>query len=473
MVEATATVTQLTISLIVGGLGAGILSMPWSAAGASVIPSIIIAILVLGINAWTIMILVITAEKYQEFDVAALLSKLPGRMGKISFPVFNVLVWLTMFGCLIGYMIVVADAMAPLTGEAAVFSSYPFNSREFWIISSSVILIPICFLPMKYLSFTSTLSLVVTIYLLVLINYNWAVDDTPKAICYMGIGRGSIAYLSTMMYSVAIQMCVLPMYQELENRTPKKFFKVIVYAFGTLMIIYCAFSVCGYFSFGGTVPSNVLTAHWALSENIVYTVRLGTVLVVIGVYPVMMFPMIAPLRTLKAREDKKRSTNSDLSRISSSDLNSPFLADDSSDSPINNRGSSSSSSSSVTKIMTQWWVIPVVTIVIIACAMALAFVIPNLGEMTIINGAASCIGFISLCPFLIGFFMMGSGTCTRIGLVCLLVSGTVIGILGFIYKDNYIQDVDQENCYWGSFPEIPSSNTTNSTGNFSDFSDYW
>lgn len=470
--EATATVTQLTTSLIVGGLGAGVLSMPWSAAGASVIPSIIIAILVLGINAWTIMILVITAEKYQEFDVAALLSKLPGRMGKISFWVFNGLVWLTMFGCLIGYMIVVADAMVPATGEAAVFSSYPFNSREFWIISSSVILIPICFLPMKYLSFTSTLSLVVTIYLLVLINYNWAVDDTPKAICYMGIGRGSIAYLSTMMYSVAIQMCVLPMYQELENRTPKRFFKVIVYAFGALMITYCTFSVSGYFSFGGTVPSNVLTAHWAaLSQNVVYSVRLGTVLVVIGVYPVMMFPMIAPLRNLKAREDKKRTTNSDLARISS-DMTAPFLADNSSDSPINIRGSSSASSS-VTKIMTQPWVIPVVTIVIIACAMALAFVIPNLGEMTIINGAASCIGFIALCPFLIGFYMMGSGTCTRIGLVCLLVAGSVIGILGFVYKDNYIQDVDQENCLWGSFPEIPSSNTTNSTGNFSDFSDYW
>jgi hypothetical protein len=51
-----------TINIITGGLGAGILSLPWAVAGSSIINGLILNALVLGLNSWTIMLLIHAGE---------------------------------------------------------------------------------------------------------------------------------------------------------------------------------------------------------------------------------------------------------------------------------------------------------------------------------------------------------------------------------------------------------------------------
>merc|ERR1711988_1884263 len=93
-------------------------------------------------------------------------------------------------------------------------------------------------------------------------------------------------------------MCVLPMYQELENRSPKKFDRIVAVGFSVLFIIFCGFSTLGYLYVGPGVHSNILQD---LPNNIwANAAQLGTIIVVACVYPIMVYPMIAPLETVNS-----------------------------------------------------------------------------------------------------------------------------------------------------------------------------
>merc|ERR1719331_1741045 len=102
----TATSSELVVNLITCGLGTGVFTLPWSTAGASILPALVIVALVLALNAWTISILVEAAERHQTFGLGSLLARLPGRLGQIGQYLCNAVLWLSMFLCLVGYIIV-------------------------------------------------------------------------------------------------------------------------------------------------------------------------------------------------------------------------------------------------------------------------------------------------------------------------------------------------------------------------------
>merc|ERR1712232_1535630 len=118
-----------------GGLGAGILSIPWTSAGASVLPAVAILFLVLLLNYWTIMILIEGGERYQVFDLGALLNKV-AKIGPLADKYVNVLIWISSFMCLIGYLIIIGDNMTAVLGQ----------TRILWGTLGSVIAFPLCFL---------------------------------------------------------------------------------------------------------------------------------------------------------------------------------------------------------------------------------------------------------------------------------------------------------------------------------------
>ena len=62
--------------------------------------------------------------------------------------------------------------------------------------------------------------------------------------------------------------------------------------------------------------------------------------------------------------------------------------------------------------LSQFWVVPLYTVIIIALAMLCSFLVDALGVVVIINGALSGIGFIAVCPFLIGIYMMSKPSST-------------------------------------------------------------
>ncbi|CAJ1459913.1 unnamed protein product, partial [Effrenium voratum] len=146
--EGTATGAQLTLNIVVCGLGTGILTLPWSLAGASLIFGVAIIAAVLVVNAWTILLLVEAAETYQVFDLGGLLAHLPGRLGHRAPQAVNAAIWVSGFLCLVSYVLVLADC------------GQPFLLAPSWRLKIlvSLLVLPICFLDQRWLSLTSSLS---------------------------------------------------------------------------------------------------------------------------------------------------------------------------------------------------------------------------------------------------------------------------------------------------------------------------
>ena len=98
--------------------------MPWGMAGASVVVSVVLVLLVVVLNGFTVILLVHAAETHKKLDLGALLSMLPGRwFGPVSEVACNVLVWVTLWMTLVGYIIVVQDCLTPLVPASSVLSN--------------------------------------------------------------------------------------------------------------------------------------------------------------------------------------------------------------------------------------------------------------------------------------------------------------------------------------------------------------
>merc|ERR1712176_1614361 len=96
------------------------------------------------------------------------------------------------------------------------------------------------------------------------------------------------------MMSTAIQMCVLPMYESLDRRSVPRFRRIIIVSFSLLFLLFVGFQTIALLVFGPGVSSNVLDA---LPQDAAgYVARIGMVVVIVGVYPIMVYPMISPIR---------------------------------------------------------------------------------------------------------------------------------------------------------------------------------
>jgi len=398
-----ATQMQLTANLIIGGLGTGIFTLPWSTAGASILPALVIIAFTLLLNAWTISILVQAAERHQTFDLGGLLGRLPG-VGKFSQVACNCGVWFSMFLCLVGYTIVTTSCAQQM------FDSRPasWTHRCQLVIISSACVLPLCFLDQARLSFTSVLGVMVYgnifAFLLSCYVHNEAIA-TSVPVCYFGNSIGVVAMVSAMMQSVIVQMCVLPMYAEMKDRSPAKFDKVVAVSFTTLFFVFGGFAVFGYLAFGENVNSNILLSFpgtiWGnISRNFA---GVG----VLSVYPIMMSPMIAPIRNSDVAA--KLGMNSDV-------------------------------------------VVNVTTVAIVAAVTFTAFFLTDLGILNIVNGAMSLGLFVALAPGLIGLNLLGTKSQHpgwRLAMYALIGGGIAMSILGLVYTDNYAAKLHAA-CSWGT-----------------------
>lgn len=380
--------TQLTLNLITGALGAGVLSLPWSTAGASVLTSVLITGVVLLVNAWTIMILVEAAERHQVFDLGGLLARLPNNLGQPVMLTTNLLVWASMFMVLVAYMVVVADSTAP------VVKGTSFEGRSRWIVISSLAVLPLCFMDQRRLAFTSTLSILVNTYIFGLVVWAFFQHGPSKESCVLGFTEGNITMVSALMQALIIQMCVLPMYRDLEDRSPEKFRSLLMKSFIFLFFLFSTFASLAFLAFGPMVQSNVLRdLPMNFSGN---AARIGMLIVVLGVYPIMLMPMTAPLQT-------------------SEGLQTPVSS--------------------------------IATAAIVAGAMICGFFVRDLGYVNVVNGAACVGGFVALGPGLVGLYLLDrNGFGWRTSMVALIILGLVMSFAGLMYTDNYAGEL-LAHCY--------------------------
>ena len=296
---ATASQLALCANLITATLGCGILSLPWATAGSSLIPAILLTLLVLAVNAGTNMILVQSAEKYQIFDLGGLLRCLPAH-GKLVKALLEVTIWLTVFMCLVGYLIVVADSCKLLLPELP---------RSMRVGVSGMIVLPLCFMDQQHLAFSSTLSIAANVYVCVLLlslfASGWrkpAADETDHDCCMLGFGEGNVTMVSALMQAAVVQMCILPMYEEMSQRSPRRFAACMGFSFSFVAVLFVTFCGVAYFVLGPRVSSNVLLD--LPPGPFGSFARVAMAVAVIGVYPILLSSMVAPIKHQDGRHSR-------------------------------------------------------------------------------------------------------------------------------------------------------------------------
>jgi len=319
----------------------------------------------------------------------------------------------------VGYFIVVEDAVTYVVPDdtSPAFLDY----RSTWGGAIALILVPLCFLDMKYLSFTSTLSVLVNIYIFGYLLYqfqqfNWEPQDSS---CLLGLTSGTFTFFSVLMFSIIIQMCVLPMYQQLEDRTPAKFQSCVVVAFVFLFVFTMMFGACAYMIFGTSTLSNILKNF---PRNFPADVaRVGMCLVVLGVFPIMLSPMVAPIRTWELEKASRQPFH--YRKLEDTQPGSEMMH------------SVGSFREPTTKPSRMWSTL--MTLVVVFASMGVSFFISDLGLMNVINGAISVTMFVAFCPTMVGLHL-GSppSNLRRVLLYGLFIFGLGMSAAGFVFTDN-------------------------------------
>jgi len=397
----------VTVNLTVAGLGAGILSTPWAMAGASVVPSVITIVVVMLLNGITVMILVRAAERCQAFDLGALLRHIPGTHGRFVQFVCNTFTFGSMMLCLSSYIVVIADSLQPFVlaglGRAVV---YEYDTWVFWwsvraplLGLGALIVLPLCFLDQQHLSFSSTLGILVNILMLVIVFVIYGVRGTAEDVCILGWGRGTVTMFSTMMQCAIIQMCVLPMYEELEGRTPRKFGAAVAISFTFLTMLFSAFAGAAYLAFGPQVRANVIENFpWSTKGALA---RLALVVAVAASYPLLLTSITAPVRHWEHSRLQGRIR------------------------------------------MTH-----VVTVMTVLASAVFASVFSQLGPLNDINGALQIACFIGIIPGFSGIYFVDHTTRWWNAFMVVLMGFSVLAtIAGLVYRGNHPEALAQV-CTW-------------------------
>mmetsp|Transcript_47318 Transcript_47318/g.86601 ORF Transcript_47318/g.86601 Transcript_47318/m.86601 type:complete len:204 (+) Transcript_47318:2-613(+) len=191
------------------------------------------------------------------------------------------------------------------------------------------------------------------------------------------------------MQTVVIQMCVLPMYKELTDRSPEKFNRITAISFTALFFICAGYSVAGYVTFGKGVSSNILlnlpSTHWGQLS------RLSAAAAVAAVFPIILGPMVAPLANAEA-----------IGTVHGRKLQTMAICG------------------------------------IVFAVMCAALFVHDLGFLNVINGAMSMGVFVALVPSLVGLHLLGPrSTAWRAGMYTLAILGFLFSIVGMIMTDNF------------------------------------
>jgi len=384
--SSTTGMVTMTANFVTCGLGVGILSLPWSAAGASVLPAAAVNGVGMFMLAYTCCIIAEGCEKYQTFDLGALVRLLPGHLGPLTEGLVNFVIWVTTFMCLIGYMIVVADSVLPM------LSGGPLDSRVTLIVLTSLVCLPLCYLEQRYLAFSSWLAIAVNVFLFIVVVYLGASssNDGPPP-CYLGFGKGIASMFNTLLMALCLQMLVPPMYETLERRSVTRFRTVVYTSFGFLFVLFTGFQTVALYTFGPNVPQDVLSV---LPGNALgNAVRYGMIVMVLGVYPLNVMPMVAPVRN--------------------AEWGGKFAAN-------------------------------AATFGIVVCSMLVSFFVTQLGILNILNGAIVVLACGTLAPGLVGLHLVDKSPCA---MFLLIGMGVVLFVCGFLLPENYAEQV-QASCLW-------------------------
>jgi amino acid permease len=290
-----ATDWQMFINLVNICLGAGILSVPWTFAGGSVVGGLVTSAVAMIWCTLTNIVIVEAGAKEKTKNLGALLAILPG--GSVLGPLTNAVITCSNWLCLVAYMVIFADCLGALM---------PSIARNVAILIGCVLVLPLLFLDQSRLAFTSLLSVLANWYILLLLGGEAFEEKEPQRVCIAGLAVGDLTLFSVVVMAVSSQASVLPMYFEMRNRTARRFACLQWAATFAAWFLFQCVAVAGVLVYGMDVPSNVLVA--LPPSPLTKVAQIAVLIVVAGMYPLVLYPITAPLRQRAGEGSGKEST---------------------------------------------------------------------------------------------------------------------------------------------------------------------
>mmetsp|Transcript_92929 Transcript_92929/g.161029 ORF Transcript_92929/g.161029 Transcript_92929/m.161029 type:complete len:473 (-) Transcript_92929:1485-2903(-) len=271
-------------------LGAGALSLPMAFREAGV--ALCFSMLVIGAlsTVFSIWLLIDIYERtgirtYEESTQA-----LAGRPMRMVVEVFTILFC---YGTAVAYVIAVGDVMRPLE-ELSEHLTKPVVMIGFW----ALFMVPTsCLREVNSLRFTSFIGVLVMLYLMVAIS-----EDTihqfmvaPKSlepVKAVSLGWTTILSMPVVLFAYTCQVNVFAIYDELEEREPRKMLKVGGYAMLLCLVVYSIVGIFGYARWGSQTHGDILTNYdFATSPVLIKGTFVTMGLAITMAFPLNIFPM--------------------------------------------------------------------------------------------------------------------------------------------------------------------------------------
>lgn len=446
----------MTLNLINASLGSGMLSLPWAAAGSSLLVAAGVTLLVLVLNAVTNIILVAAAERQHVFDLGGLMGRLPGKWARLLRWAFDCSIWCSVGLALLGYFVVIADAFDPV----AEFVGLPSTvKKKASVFAGTLLVIPLCLMDPDYLAFSSTLSVAANVYLVLLITSIFTFQSevtSHHSFCWLGAGPGIITMGSALMQSMIFQMCTMPMYEVLEDRSVRRFSICLAISFGFVFFLFTTLCLMGLSLYGDGVSSNILNN---LPPDVSGdAARVGVGLSVIAIYPIYLESMVAPLRHAEERAWRHRQPlmlPSPRDSVVFDDAVTRGASGDLEAEP--SRSSISWMSDRLLKVRVKVFQLHAklpmrpshfAAVAIILGSAAGGCVVTHLGLCNILNGASQVAAMVGWAPGFAGLFLLGwDQRCWQLLMVLLIVFSSMMSMVGMMYRDNFVNSL---NCMWES-----------------------
>jgi len=376
---------QLFFNFVCINLGLGTLNLPWTFAGSSIVPSLIILLLTMCQHFWACCAMIDATDRFGYDNLGAFIKihfedypKTAMILQKATTFFVNV----TTMMILIGYYMVVEHVLKELI---------PKVPSHYWYLGAPVIFSALVFLPAHTLSWTSFAALSLNIYLIGLFSAELhQMKELPK-IKILGYGRGWISFIGIMGMALAIQPYVPSLYMEAKYRKAKRVKTIMGLALATVYVIFCVVGTLGYLAYGPAVKDDVLTS---MSKNIPNNIgKVGMSATVAFSAPLLMMVVFSSAEDMLSETQK---------------VYMPFVKS---------------------------------ALMIIPAALAFACSIAGFGlsRVNCLSGAMCIFWFVAIVPYILSLHPRSSYWGIFEGF--LAFAGLITAVLSAIFDDNYVDDL--------------------------------
>jgi len=299
----TATVFSSLFNLTNTIVGAGVLALPFAFRSTGVILGTIVLFGVFLLIQYSIQLL-ITCTKYTKASTYHGIAQ--AAYGKKGVTVTHIAIFITTFGTMTSYLVIIGDMVAPIIGlfMGGTNDDYCslFSARQFPITLALFVVIPLsCLRNIDSLSYTSLLAVASVLYLLVVVVYKsgqsmldgGSMEDLTDG-DFLDFSDRIFRALPIMTLAFTCHMNIFSIISGLRLPTVKR---VRYVTSGSLTICWLIYTVIGIFGFltfytESSINGNLLL-NYDVDESIIVAGRIAVFVVVLFSYPMLSHPCLA------------------------------------------------------------------------------------------------------------------------------------------------------------------------------------